>query len=36
MGCGFGRSPTVKYIGWHELKEEQYQEELKELENKNK
>jgi len=27
MDCGCGRSPTGKCIGWHELSEEQYQEE---------
>lgn len=38
MECVCGRSPTGKCIGWHELTEEQYQEELKkpEKENKNK
>ena len=28
--CGCGRSPTGKYIGWHALSEEEYQEKLKE------
>ena len=36
MDCGCGRSPTGKCIGWHELTEEQYQEELKKWEEKNK
>ena len=36
MDCGCGRSPTGKCIGWHELSEEQYQEELKKWEDENK
>ena len=36
MDCGCGRSPTDKCIGWHELTEEQYQEELKKWEEENK
>ena len=31
-----GRSPTGEFIGWYELTEEQYQEELKKLEKENK
>jgi len=27
--CGCGRSPTGECIGWHELTEEGYQEQLK-------
>jgi hypothetical protein len=27
-GCGCGRSPTGKCIGWHGLTEEQYKEAL--------
>ena len=34
--CGCGRSPTGQCIGWHNLTEEEYQEELKELEEKMK
>ena len=34
MDCACGRSPTGKCIGWHELSEEQYQEELKKWERK--
>ena len=34
MECGCGRSPTGKCIGWHNLSEEEYQEKLKEHENK--
>ena len=34
MECGCGRSPTGKCIGWHKLSEEQYQEKLKEHEDK--
>ena len=30
MECGCGRSPTGKCIGWHNLSEEAYQENLKE------
>ena len=38
--CGCGRSPTGQCIGWHNLSEEEYQQELKEhlekeAENKN-
>lgn len=29
-GCGCGRSPTGKCIGWHGLSEEEYQEKLAE------
>jgi|TARA_B100001142_G_C14224385_1_gene612849 hypothetical protein len=32
MGCGCGRSPTGKCIGWHALSESEYQEKLKEYE----
>ena len=32
MGCGCGRSPTGKCIGWHVLSESEYQEKLKEYE----
>lgn len=31
--CGCGRSPTGFCIGWHNLTEEQYKEELQEYEN---
>ena len=31
MGCGCGRSPTGKCIGWHALSEEEYQNELNTL-----
>ena len=31
MGCGCGRSPTGKCIGWHALSEEEYQNELNKL-----
>ena len=34
MECGCGRSPTGKCIGWHKLSEEEYQEKLKEHEDK--
>ena len=34
MECGCGRSPTGKCIGWHNLSEEEYQEKLKEHEDK--
>ena len=34
MECGCGRSPTGECIGWHKLSEEQYQEKLKEHEDK--
>ena len=34
MECGCGRSPTSKCIGWHNLFEEEYQEKLKEHEDK--
>ena len=34
MECGCGRSPTGKCIGWHNLYEEEYQEKLKEHEDK--
>ena len=27
-GCGCGRSPTGKCVGWHKLSDEQYQEKL--------
>ena len=27
-GCGCGRSPTGKCIGWHALSEEEYQKKL--------
>jgi len=30
MGCGCGRSPTGKCIGWHSLTEEQYQQKISE------
>jgi hypothetical protein len=30
MGCGCGRSPTGKCVGWHSLTEEQYQQKLAE------
>jgi hypothetical protein len=30
--CGCGRSPTGKCIGWHNLSEEEYQEQKKALE----
>ena len=36
MECGCGRSPTGQCIGWHKLSEEEYQEKLKEHEDKNK
>jgi predicted Fe-S protein YdhL (DUF1289 family) len=34
MGCGCGRSPTGKCIGWHSLTEQQYQAKLKEYNEK--
>ena len=34
MECGCGRSPTGQCIGWHKLSEEEYQEKLKEHEEK--
>lgn len=34
MGCGCGRSPTGKCVGWHSLTEQQYQEKLKEYNEK--
>ena len=34
MECGCGRSPTGKCISWHNLSEEEYQEQLKEYKNK--
>ena len=34
MECGCGRSPTGQCIGWHKLSEEEYQEKLKEHEDK--
>ena len=36
MGCGCGRSPTGKCIGWHKLSEEQYQIKKAEYEEKEK
>jgi hypothetical protein len=36
MECGCGRSPTGKCIGWHKLSEEEYQEKLKEYQNRDK
>ena len=36
MECGCGRSPTGKCIGWHKLSEEEYQEKLKEYQDKEK
>ncbi len=39
-GCGCGRSPTGKCIGWHGLSEEEFREKLAlyedELNNRNK
>ena len=35
MACGCGRSPTGKCIGWHRLTEDQYQQKLKEWNEKN-
>ena len=32
--CGCGRSPTGKCIGWHNLSEEEYQQKLKEHQEK--
>ena len=32
--CGCGRSPTGQYIGWHALSEEEYQQKLKEQQEK--
>ena len=34
MECGCRRSPTGKCIGWHKLSEEEYQEKLKQHEDK--
>ncbi len=34
-GCGCGRSPTGKCIGWHRLTNEQYSAKLAEYEKKN-
>ena len=34
MECGCGRSPTGECICWHALTEEEYQEKLKEHEEK--
>ena len=34
MECGCGRSPTGKCIGWHTLSEEEYQNELNKLHDK--
>ena len=34
MECGCGRSPTGKCIGWHKLSKEEFQEKLKEHEDK--
>ena len=31
-GCGCGRSPTGKCIGWHSLSEEDYKKKLAEYE----
>ena len=31
-GCGCGRSPTGKCIGWHSLSEDEYKEKLAEYE----
>ena len=36
MECGCGRSPTGNCIGWHKLSEEEYQEKLKEYQDKEK
>ena len=36
MECGCGRSPTGKCIGWHKLSEDEYQEKLKEYQDKDK
>ena len=33
-GCGCGRSPTGKCIGWHSLSEEDYKKKLFEYEQK--
>ena len=35
-GCGCGRSPTGKCIGWHGLTEEEYQKQLTEYTENNK
>ena len=35
-GCGCGRSPTGKCIGWHALSEEDYKKKLKEYVARNK
>jgi hypothetical protein len=32
--CGCGRSPTGQCIGWHALSEEEYQQKLKEHQEK--
>ena len=32
--CGCGRSPTGQCIGWHNLPEEEYQQKLKEHQEK--
>jgi hypothetical protein len=32
--CGCGRSPTGQCIGWHNLSEEEYQQKLKEHQEK--
>jgi hypothetical protein len=32
--CGCGRSPTGQCVGWHGLSEEEYQEKLKEYQEK--
>ena len=34
--CGCGRSPTGQCIGWHNLSEEEYQQKLKEHQEKAK
>lgn len=35
MACRCGRSPTGTCIGWHRLTEDQYQQKLKEWNEKN-
>ena len=32
--CGCGRSPTGQCVGWHGLSEEEYQEKLREYQEK--
>jgi len=34
MDCKCGRSPTGKCIGWHKLSDEEYQEKLKKIKEK--